>query len=71
MAVTNCTCDNHPFTHSPVSGMKFHPLQKLLKLLFNNTKYKKLTSITELHHLPTHMKRDIGFQDVTLPLNKK
>ncbi len=67
MTIANAPCEKHYLTAPPKNGLSLRPLILLLKSILNKKPKKRITTFHALHHLPEHMKSDLGLWDIRPP----
>ncbi len=70
MAVTNIPCEQHYSSNPSKNRLSSRPLSKLIKSIFKLKRKKHIVTFNELHHLPDHLKADIGITDIRPPFNR-
>ncbi|WP_085900593.1 hypothetical protein [Kiloniella majae] len=64
MAIANNPCNSH-YVATPIKNRtSLWTIRNLLKKIFKFNKKRNITTLKDMHDLPMHIKKDIGFWDV-------
>jgi hypothetical protein len=64
MATANNPCNSHYITTPTKSRNSLWVIHNLLKRLFKSNQKGNIMTLKDMHDLPMHIKKDIGFWDV-------